>query len=154
MRVFVEGYGCSLNKADTEQIRGFLSANGITLAASPEEADCIIINTCAVKQPTETRMLNRIRKLHAIAEKQKSRLVVFGCLPAVNGKAIAAVSPEIAQIGPSLKKLSEFLGLPEQEFCPSAPQARENNLISIIPIARGCLGSCAYCCVRNARGSL
>ena len=154
MRVFVEGYGCSLNKADTEQIRGFLAANGIKTADKPENADFIIINTCAVKRPTETRMLNRIRKMHAIAEKSRGTLIVFGCLPAVNGKAIAAVSPEIAQIGPSLKKLSEFLGLPEQEFCPSAPQARENNLISIIPIARGCLGSCAYCCVRNARGSL
>jgi len=154
MRAFVEGYGCSLNKADTEQVRGFLSANGSKVVDEPEEADFIIINTCAVKQPTETRMLNRIRKLHAIAEKSGGTLVVFGCLPGVNSKAIAAVSPEIAQIGPSLKKLSEFLGLPEQEFCPSTPQARENNLISIIPIARGCLGSCAYCCVRNARGSL
>ncbi|MCX6799141.1 MAG: tRNA (N(6)-L-threonylcarbamoyladenosine(37)-C(2))-methylthiotransferase [Candidatus Diapherotrites archaeon] len=154
MRVFVEGYGCSLNKADTEQIRGFLAANGIRISKTPEKSDAIIINTCAVKKPTETRMLNRIRKLHALAQKKGIALVVFGCLPAINSAAIAQVSREIVQIPPSLEKLAEFLGLPREEFSPCLPQQKENRFVSIIPIARGCLGRCAFCCVRQARGDL
>ncbi len=154
MRVFVEGYGCSLNKADTEQIRGFLSANSAELTAFPAKADCMIINTCAVKQQTEAKMLRRIRQLNAIAVQQGSKLVVAGCLPLIHQAAVKEISPAIIQVGPRLSELSACLNLPDVEFSPLLPQIRENTLVSIIPVARGCLGSCSYCCVKNARGNL
>jgi len=154
MHAFVAGYGCSLNKSDTEQIKGFLAANGFQLAGNPNKADLIIINTCAVKEQTETKMLKAIKELNSIAERNGSKLIVTGCLPAICPTAVKAISAKIIQIGPSLSQLASVLNLPEKEFSPLLEEIKENPLISIIPIARGCIGNCAYCCVKNARGNL
>lgn len=154
MHAFVRGFGCSLNKSDTEQIKGFLGQNKIQLVNRPEKADCIIINTCAVKEQTETKMLKAIKELNSIAERNGAKLIVAGCLPAINPNAVKAISPAIIQIGPSLYKLASILNLPEKEFSPAIEEIKENPFISIIPIARGCIGNCSYCCVKNARGDL
>jgi len=154
MRAFVEGFGCSLNKSDTEQVRGFLIQNNFKLVSKPEKADLLVINTCAVKEQTETRMLRRIKQLNLIAKKHKSVLVAFGCLPKINGGAISEISEKIVQIGPSLKRLASFLELPLQEFSPLLEEQKTSRVISIIPICRGCLGNCSYCSVKNARSVL
>ncbi len=154
MKAFVEGSGCSLNKSDTEQIRGFLLQNNFELVSKPESADLLLLNACAVKEQTETKMLRRIVQLNSISKKQKSTLVVFGCFPKINPLAISSISKKIVQIGPCLEKLASFLELPEQNFSPDLNEKKTSNLISIIPICRGCLGNCAYCAVRNARGKL
>ncbi|MFH1256124.1 MAG: tRNA (N(6)-L-threonylcarbamoyladenosine(37)-C(2))-methylthiotransferase, partial [Candidatus Diapherotrites archaeon] len=152
-RFFVEGYGCSLNKADTEAIKGFLQQNGFT-QGTINNSDYVVVNTCAVKEQTENRMLKRIRELHALSKKKEFRLIVFGCLPKISGKKISEISKKIVQLPPSLESLSKFFHLPEQPFSPSIAQARSNRFISIIPICRGCLGSCTYCSVKQARGPL
>lgn len=154
MHAFVAGYGCSLNKSDTEQIKGFLAANGFQLAGNPNKADLIVINTCAVKEQTETKMLKAIKEMNSIAERNGSKLIVTGCLPAINPNAVKAISPAIIQISPSLSQLASILNLPEKEFSPVIEEIKENPCISIIPIARGCIGNCSYCCVKNARGDL
>ena len=154
MHVFVEGYGCSLNRSDTEQVQGFLESQGFILVEKPENAGLIVINTCAVKEQTETKMLRRIKELNAVAKKGKAVLVVFGCLPKINSKAIADISEKIVQLGPSLEELASFLQLPPQKFSPELEEKKSSSIVSIIPIARGCLGNCSYCSVRSARGSL
>ncbi len=151
--VFIEGYGCSLNKSDTLQIQGFLESHGFSFSAL-EKADFAIINTCAVKQATEFKMLKRIRGLFALSKKFCFKLVVFGCLPAINAKEIQKISPSIVQIGPSLEQLAEFFSLEKKEFSPGIPDAKCKSLVSILPICRGCLGECNFCAVRRARGSL
>lgn len=154
MKAFVEWAGCSLNKSDTEQIRGFLLQNGFLLEKNPEKAGLLLLNTCAVKERTESKMLKRIRQLNKISEKKKSVFVVFGCLPKINKEAISSVSEKIVQIGPDLGQLASFLSLPEQGFAPSLQEKKSSKVVSIIVIARGCLGDCAYCGTKNARGKL
>ena len=154
MKAFVEGSGCSLNKSDTEQIRGFLLQNGFGLAEKPEKAGLIILNACSVKEQTESKMLRRIAQLNAIAERQNSVLVVFGCLAKTSPEAVSKISKKIVLFGPSLEQLASFLKLPPASFSPELAGQKENKLVSIIPIARGCLGNCAYCSVKNARGAL
>ncbi len=154
MHAFVAGYGCSLNKSDSEQIRGFLAAHGFQLAGSSSKADLIVLNTCAVKEQTETKMLKAIKQLNSVAERNGSKLVVTGCLPAISPNAVKAISPAIIQVGPSLSKLASLLNLPEKEFSPLLDEIKENPHITIIVIARGCVSNCSYCCVKNARGDL
>ena len=151
--VYVEGHGCSLNLGATEKIRALL-AKKFSLVASPEKADFIVLNTCAVKTPTENSMLRRIETLGGIAKENKSALVVCGCLPLVSRDKVLAAFPEAKLFGVELSEIAGFFGLPLPESDLSVENVRSNALIAIIPIATGCLGSCAYCCVKNARGQL
>ena len=151
---FIEGYGCSLNKAETEQIHGFLEANGFARVSKPEQAEIIIINTCAVKEPTENKMLARTEALFKLAEKTKAKLVVFGCLPKINSARISGISEKIVQCGPNLEELAGHLKIKPLKFSPLIKQKRANKFVSIIPVARGCLGSCSFCATKFARGSL
>lgn len=154
MKAFVEGSGCSLNQSDTEQICGFLEKNNFALVQKPEEAELILINACAVKEQTESKMLARIKQLYVVSKKKNSRLLVFGCLPKICPEKVRAISDDIVLFGPSLEKLAVFLDLPGQSFSPEFEGKKSSDLISIIPIARGCVGNCAYCSVKQARGDL
>jgi MiaB-like tRNA modifying enzyme len=153
-KFFIEGYGCSLNKADTEQITWHLEASGLKQVSKPEQAAIIIVNTCAVKEQTENRMISRTKALFEISKKTKAKLIVFGCLPKINSKKVSEISKKIILVGPSLEQLSKQLGIPKISFSPELPQKKSNEFISILPIARGCLGNCSFCATKNARGKL
>ncbi len=153
MNIYIESYGCTMNKNDSEQVRGLLLSNGANLT-DLNNADYAIINTCAVKLQTEFRMLKRIRELYSLSKKKGFQLIVFGCLPKINPEKVSAISPEIIRIGPSLQQLAQFFNLPADDFSPLLQEERENKYISIISIARGCLGRCSFCSVKQTRGNL
>lgn len=155
MRAFVEGFGCSLNKADTQAIKGLLLEKGIQECRLEEleKGGLAVINTCAVKETTEKRMLSRIEKVWKIAERKKFKLVVFGCLAKAMPEKVRKISEEIAIIPPALEELSEFLGSEKKEFSPGNLRISE-GITAIIPVCRGCLGECTYCIVKKARGNL
>ena len=69
MQVFVKNFGCSANTADGEAISGCLSQAGYQIATSEVDADILIYNTCAVKGPTENRIIDALK--HS-PKKQKS----------------------------------------------------------------------------------
>jgi MiaB-like tRNA modifying enzyme len=154
MRIYVEGYGCSMNLSETEQIRGHAFSHGFSLESSPENADFIVINTCGVKGRTELDMLARIRRLNEIAVANGSQLVVFGCLPKINLGAIERISNNIIAIGPDLEKLSEVLGIAAEPFSPSVEFVSSNPYVSIIPIQSGCTNFCTFCGTKLARGNI
>ncbi len=152
MRVHIEGYGCSTSAAFTEQISALLSQNGFELCSHAGKADVLLINTCAVKQPTENRMIRRIRQLHSISKSTGARIIVCGCLPKINAAAVSD-APSTA-LGTSLGEVAEHFGI---DMCGAGPldfRLASNPTVSIIPIASGCLGRCTFCCVRRARGRL
>src|ERR1700752_5188961 len=62
-RVFIETYGCQMNIADSELVGGVLRRAGNALAAAPEEADVILLNTCAIREHAEERVLRRLTDL-------------------------------------------------------------------------------------------
>ncbi|MFH1391385.1 MAG: tRNA (N(6)-L-threonylcarbamoyladenosine(37)-C(2))-methylthiotransferase [Candidatus Diapherotrites archaeon] len=153
MKIYVEGYGCSMNLAETEAIKGHVSSNKI-LISDKSNADFLVINTCAVKEQTELKMLNRIKALNELAEKNNSQLIVFGCLPKVSPNLVEKISPNIIQMGPDLEKLSQVLGIREAEFSPSINAVRENPFVTIMPIGKGCTNFCTFCGTKLARGNV
>jgi len=160
-RVYVKSFGCSANVADGEVIAGCLSEAGFKLVACPRDAEILVYNTCAVKSPTENRVMDVLRK----APRDK-RLVVTGCLPLINFERLKNEVPFDGVAGPAPgDKIVEVLrrvaagekvtflgGFSEPSLC--LPRAPVNPVVSIVPINYGCLGNCAYCCVRFARGRL
>ncbi|MEO2117913.1 MAG: threonylcarbamoyladenosine tRNA methylthiotransferase, partial [Methanocaldococcus sp.] len=77
MKIYVEGYGCVLNTADTEIIKNSLKEHGFEVVDNLEEADIAIINTCVVRLETENRMIYRINELKNLGKE----VVIAGCLP-------------------------------------------------------------------------
>ena len=81
MRFSVEVYGCQMNVADSELMRGQLGRAGWTAAGDPAEADVILLNTCAIREHAEQRVLGRLGEFARI-KKSNPRLVVgvTGCM--------------------------------------------------------------------------
>jgi len=162
--VYAENYGCTANKFDLEIMLGQLKAEGYQLSTDPAKASVILINTCGVKKPTEDRIIERIRHLSQTGKP----LLICGCLPRINPKAIQKAAPNFAvMLDPrsvdQIAKAAEFAlnggrnkfffsDVPPQKI--RQPKVRFNRVIEIIAISEGCLGNCAYCCVRFARGRL
>jgi threonylcarbamoyladenosine tRNA methylthiotransferase CDKAL1 len=162
LQVFIRSFGCSANTADSEVLAGCLERAGFQLATSESQANVLIYNTCAVKGPTENRIINVIKN----APKDK-KLIVAGCLPMISFERLqrevrfdGAVGPSIANTivdvvsrvlaGEKVLELTTTSCKPELDL----PRVRANPIISLVPVNFGCLGSCAYCCVVFARGHL
>jgi len=163
MRVFVKSFGCSTNLADGEVLAGCLAEAGYKLVSFVSEADIIIYNTCAVKGPTENRMIEVLRQVPV-----NKKLIVVGCLPLINFERLRKEARFDGVAGPALgngivevvKRVSNgeevvaLQGAVNAKPSLDLPRLRLNPVIGIIPISYGCLGSCAYCCVVFARGRL
>ena len=163
MRVFVKSYGCSANLADSEVLLGCLLKAGYEQVTSILEADIVIVNSCAVKGPTENRIIFALKNLP-----KNKKVIVAGCLPVINferllrevrydgligpaaGKTIVSVVQRVIK-GENVIELGNAL---DSKPDLSLPSKKLNPVISIIPVNYGCLGSCTYCCVVFARGNL
>ncbi len=153
MKYYVEGYGCAFNLAETEQIKGLFEKNNFTSTAKPSEASILLVNTCAVKDTTEKRMLHRLKTLFK-EKTPNGKLIAFGCLAATRQETIQKISDEIIVLDTDLESLCKVLEVEVEKFSPKMKKVESKELISIIPISVGCLGSCTYCATKIARGDL
>jgi len=162
-QVFVRSFGCSTNTADSEVIGGCLAQAGFLLVGSETDANIIIYNSCAVKGPTENRIIDALKRIP-----KTKKVIVTGCLPLISFERLLREVRFDAAVGPSIGKNivdivrrvmqnnvvvevdNVSLAMPSLEL----PKVLANPIISVIPVNYGCLGSCAYCCVVHARGRL
>src|SRR5262249_16566955 len=80
-KVYIETYGCQMNLADTELIIGLLKPHGYELTKTADHADVILLNTCAIREHAEERVLNRLGELvHHKARHPGVRLGLTGCM--------------------------------------------------------------------------
>jgi len=160
VRVYVEVYGCSANQADAEIASGLLLEAGHILVEREEDADVSVLLTCVVKTPTEQKMVKRLTSLEG------RRVVVAGCMPKALRGVVEDVAPNASLVGPDdIARIPEavedaasggkaiFLGGSSPDRT-CLPRHRRSGLIHIAPISAGCLGNCAYCIVKLARGRL
>ncbi len=163
VRVHVESYGCTRNKADGEMMEAILVRAGYELAETPESADYVVVNTCAVKDPTEKHMGERVKELLDSGK----RVIVTGCLTHVNPSAIdprvsgilgvksidrIAEAIEVAEKG---GKLVSVEGWRERNLDKlELPRLWKSGVVFVVPIGEGCLNACTYCATRFARGVL
>ncbi len=160
-RVYLRSFGCSANFSDGEVIAGCLSEAGYEVVDSPEDADVLIYNTCAVKTPTENKIISILKK-----SMKDKKLIVAGCLPVINFERLKNEVRFDGAIGPApgleiVKVVNDVVEgknavLLENRFKPplSLPKIAGSSVAKIIPISCGCISSCSYCCVRFARGPL
>ena len=99
MQIFVKNFGCSSNVADGEVLAGCLAEKGFQLTTSESEANLLIYNTCAVKGPTENRIIYALK--HVPKDK---KIVVAGCLPMISYERLNREVHFDAAIGPAVGK--------------------------------------------------
>jgi threonylcarbamoyladenosine tRNA methylthiotransferase CDKAL1 len=161
MKIHIKTYGCSANTADTETITGILTKNDHTITTETD-ADLIIFNSCAVKGPTENKIINQIKQTP-----KNKKVIIVGCLPKISLERLQKEARFDGVAGPSIgngiislvervakgEKIVELKALEEKPKL-NLPRVNTNPVVSVLPINFGCLGSCAYCCVVFARGKL
>ncbi len=163
-RVYVETFGCAFNQGDSRIMKGLLQEGNYEVVDEPREAEMIVVNTCYVKEPTEHRVIHRIRSLQKMFPEKS--LLVAGCMVEIDPDRLERIAPSSSWLGPhQLNHVTDAVdhGIKGERVrftgtCnvdkPMFPRFRENPLIEIVQISEGCLGSCNYCCTRFARGNL
>lgn len=160
-RIKIITAGCTHNTADSERMGGLLVEAGHTIVEDESDADLLLLNSCAVKTPTEDRFRNILQKTR---NDHRLKVVIAGCVP--EGERKDPFLQQFSAIGTkSIDKVVEVVestlrGEMRRVFERnrltglSLPRVKKNPLITIIPINSGCLGSCTYCKTIQARGRL
>lgn len=157
MKARVETYGCALNRADSDTIRGILQKRGFEITL--DDCDLVVLNSCTVKTPTDNKIKKRLRKL----VEEGVPVIVAGCLPAAQPE-IADEFPGFSFIGVNTRDLGDavdqllegkrFVGIREASCKLTMPNTPQDNVFGVVAVSQGCLGECAYCITRKARGRL
>ncbi|VVB76739.1 tRNA-2-methylthio-N(6)-dimethylallyladenosine synthase [uncultured archaeon] len=168
-KIVIETYGCALNQAEGEIMGSLLEREGHAVRlgkhADNDACDCLIVNTCTVKTPTEQRILDRLRKLQGMG----SRLIVAGCMASADTSRVERAAPSAGIVGVGdIGKIADavansMLGRRARYLDHSRTDKLEmydarcscgRSVVATIAVCDGCLGSCSFCESRFARGAL
>jgi tRNA-2-methylthio-N6-dimethylallyladenosine synthase len=95
-RAYVETFGCQMNISDGELMQGILAADGYDIATSPEDADVVLVNTCAIREHAEQRVLGRVSQLSALKRDRPDLVLgVTGCMAQRMGTDLLARAPYV-----------------------------------------------------------
>jgi tRNA-2-methylthio-N6-dimethylallyladenosine synthase len=164
-RVYIETYGCQMNVADSELMLGVLRRDGYVRAADPDDADVMLVNTCAVRDNAEQRVIGRMGELQRF-KRAGGVLGVVGCMAQRLGPALLAKVPRVdLVVGPdAYRNLPQLIGLAHGgqrvsdtefrswEHYEDVPPARENAPTAFVTVQRGCDYRCTFCIVPQTRG--
>ncbi len=158
-RFCLKSFGCTQNVGEGENIRQILLSSRGREVDDIYSADVIIINSCAVKTPTEDKIIQQIYD----CSMTDADIIVTGCLPKINPDRIKKACPDAILTPPNIgKSILKYVPLQltngeayKMARLPEKPVFYvDQPLTAIVPIAQGCLGSCTYCTVKYARGWL
>ncbi len=95
-KAYVETYGCQMNISDGELMQGILASHGYVLASRPEDADVILVNTCAIREHAEQRVLGRVGELYRLKRENPDLVIgVTGCMAQRMGTALLDRAPYV-----------------------------------------------------------
>jgi len=165
-RVFLETYGCQMNVADSEVMAGVIERAGMTLVERPEDADAVILNTCAIREHAEQRVIGRLGDFARIKQTRPELVVgVAGCMAQHLRKRLLDHSRVLdLVVGPDgYRALPELLRraagepvaevrLDRDETYGDLEPKRAPGIRAWITAQRGCDKFCTYCVVPFTRG--
>ena len=169
-RAFVDTYGCQQNEADSERIRGMLAACGYELCDTEEGADCIVINTCAIREHAEDRVYGNVGALtHTKRRHPAQRIFLCGCMmgrPEVVERIRKSYRHVDGVFNPHhlwrfpellytvLTKNTRVFATENSDgvICEDLPVVRGSNLKAWVSVMYGCNNFCSYCIVPYVRG--
>ncbi|MBN1678492.1 MAG: tRNA (N(6)-L-threonylcarbamoyladenosine(37)-C(2))-methylthiotransferase [Candidatus Thermoplasmatota archaeon] len=148
MKAHVEAYGCTLNHGESREIEDLLSSRGWEISDEADGCDLVVIATCVVIDTTERAMLKRLAEL-----RDSPKLIVTGCMATACRDKAEAAAPRAILVPPGdIDAVSSIVG--ETVGAEPRRSSSDRHACGIVPIATGCLGDCAYCITKLARGEL
>lgn len=166
-KVYLKSFGCQMNEADSEQLLGILSQSGYSATEKPEDAQLILLNTCAIREKAEQKVFSDLGRLKALkAGNSGVKIGVAGCVAQSMGKGILAREPavdfvlgtqSIASLPRLLREAEEgrkgvsLSPLEEKESLRDLA-IRSDSIHAYVPIIYGCENYCSYCVVPYVRG--
>ena len=160
MQVHLTTLGCRLNEAELENWASGFMSKGHAITQTPEQADVVVINTCAVTQEAVRKSRQLIRRTHR--NNPAAKLVVSGCYSSLN-KTLADEVEGIDLMVPNQdkEKLVEItmqelnmLAMPSEATTPGETSLfKRGRQRAFIKIQDGCRYHCTYCIVTVARGN-
>ena len=174
-KVYVKTYGCQMNAYDSERMREALAPHGYGEAASPEDADLIILNTCHIREKAAEKVYSELGKIRRLkrarsANGQCLTIAVAGCVAQAEGEEIVRRAPAVdLVIGPqTYHRLPDLLsrhrasGAPvvvtefpaEEKFQGLEGRRKANRgVAAFVTVQEGCDKFCSFCVVPYTRGS-
>ncbi|MFA7124959.1 MAG: tRNA (N6-isopentenyl adenosine(37)-C2)-methylthiotransferase MiaB [Sphaerochaetaceae bacterium] len=155
---YLETYGCQMNFAESNAIEQALMQAGMKPAASAEQADCVIINTCSVRKTAENRIWGRIGFFKHVKETHPLTLVIVGCMAERIGEQLLKDAPAVDLVlGTNDKQriaaiLSGASIDSDEHYSFTESYYKPGEIRSYVPIMNGCNNFCAYCIVPYVRG--
>jgi tRNA-2-methylthio-N6-dimethylallyladenosine synthase len=165
-KLFVRTFGCQMNENDSEHIAGVLGQAGALRTDGPEDADIVVVNTCAVRRKSEEKLYSYLGRLAGLKRKRPFILGVAGCVAQVRRADILAKLPFVdLVVGPDgYPDLAELIVraaeapvartdlVAEWREIGAETTARRNAWSAFVPVMEGCDNFCAYCIVPFSRG--
>ncbi|MFQ5640102.1 MAG: tRNA (N6-isopentenyl adenosine(37)-C2)-methylthiotransferase MiaB [bacterium] len=167
-KVYIETYGCQMNEYDTELIRSILKANGYEFTHSENQADVVLLNTCAIRENAHSKIYGRLGEVSHLKQRNKKLVVgLLGCM-AQNLRGSLKSQEKLVDIfaGPdSYKRLpsliqsvlqdgqkkTDFVLSEFEDYSDVYPQ-RVPGINAWLAVMRGCDNFCTFCVVPYTRG--
>lgn len=168
-KVYLESYGCQMNFADSEVVTAILIANGFGTTSNINEADAILLNTCAIRDNAELKIRNRLKGFSELKRKNPSLTIgILGCMAErlkikliEEEKLVDLVAgPDSYRDIPNLllkleseeKAINVFLSKEETYGDIEPVRLHSNGVTAFVSIMRGCDNMCSFCVVPFTRG--
>lgn len=165
---YIETYGCQMNEYDSQIAATLLDREQVQRVNSPDEADLVLLNTCAVRENAHTKIYHRLQHLKKVRQRG-GKVAILGCMAQNLREELfekelpvdVIMGPDALRNLPRLLNQSEvaaeksFLKLSRQETYDDifpAPRAQGNPISAFVTIQRGCDNFCSFCVVPYTRG--
>ena len=168
-KLLLESYGCQMNFSDSEIVASILAQEGFSTTRDPEEADLVLLNTCAIRDNAEQRIRGRLDYLRSVKKrKPEMQIGVLGCMAERLREKLLdeeklvdmVVGPDAYRDLPNLidkldegQKAVNVLLSREETYAEITPvRLNSNGITAFISIMRGCDNMCSFCVVPFTRG--
>jgi tRNA-2-methylthio-N6-dimethylallyladenosine synthase len=168
-KLYIQTFGCQMNEYDSARMADVLrESNGLRLAERPEDADVLLLNTCAIREKAQEKLFSQLGRWKPLKQQREGVVIgVGGCVASQEGEAIRARAPYVDLVfGPqTLHRLPQMLrdlgcarrpqidvSFPEIEKFDCLPAPRAQGPMAFVSVMEGCSKYCTYCVVPYTRG--
>ena len=168
-KLFVKTHGCQMNEYDSARMYDVLKdAQGYEIAASEEEADVLLLNTCSIREKAQEKVFHQLGRWQKLKQERPDLVIgVGGCVASQEGDAIMRRAPSVDMVfGPqTIHRLPEMVTSRQQQLVPVVdvtfpevekfdrlPEPSVDGPAAFVSIMEGCSKYCSFCVVPYTRG--